>query len=141
MAAKAVRGSDRELTGEDIMAKEAWSDFLSKGQGGPDNWWDIWGAVLQQDEQAQYYSAPVGQQFAQQSPSRGRYFQNAYQDIYSDYLGNIGTSMRQGQTPQTFMDYMKTNDPWTSRYSALPQTARGTTGMYTNPRTRFLYNF
>ena len=140
MAAKAVRGSDRELTGEDIMANEfsSFSDFLSNGQSGLDNWWDI---VLQQMAQAQYYSSPVGQQFAQQSPSRGRYFQQAYQDVYSDYLGNIGTSMREGQAPQTFMQYMDTNDPWTSRYSALPQTARGTTGMYTNPRTRFLYNF
>jgi hypothetical protein len=69
------------------------------------------------------------------------FFQQAYQDVYSSYLGNIGTSMREGQTPQTFMDYMATNDPWTERYSSLPQVARGTTGMYTNPRTRFLYNF
>ena len=116
----------------------SFSDFLENQNTGLGNWWDI---VLQQMPQAQYYSSPTGMQFGAQSPSRGRYFQKAYQDVYSDYLGNIGTSMRAGEAPASFMDYMETNDPWTSRYSSLPQVARGTTGAYTNPRTRFLYNF
>jgi hypothetical protein len=38
------------------------------------------------------------------------------------------------------MDYLET-DPWTKRYSSLPQSARGVTGMGSNPRTRFLFNF
>jgi hypothetical protein len=119
------------------MATESFADFFTGSNMTPD-WWNI---VLQQMPQAQYYSSPTGMDFAQQSPSRGRFFQQAYQDVYSDYLGNIGTAMRQGQAPTSFMDYMETADPWTARYSSLPQVSRGTTGMYTNPRTRFLYNF
>ena len=112
-------------------------------QSGSGNPW--WNTVLQHDELAQYYSARTqgspALAFASQSPSRQRYFQQGYQDVYADYLGNIGTSYREGQDPISFMDYLQTNDPWTARYSSLPQTSRGTTGMYTNPRPRFLYNF
>jgi hypothetical protein len=78
--------------------------------------------------------------FGQGSPRRRRYFSNAYQDIFQDYLGAAGTSLRGGQEPTTFMDFMKT-DPWTKRYSSFPQAARGATGLAANPRTRFLYNF
>ena len=120
------------------MANENWADYADNQNMSNPGWWNV---VLQQMPQAQYYSSPTGMQFGAQITSRARYFQKAYQDVYSDYLGNIGTSMRSGEAPMSFMDYMETNDPWTSRYSALPQVARGTTGAYSNPRTRFLYNF
>ena len=128
---------ETETETEITMATDSFMNFTS-GSGSTPDWWNI---VLQQMPQAQYYSSPAGRHFAQQSPGRERYFRQGYQDIYADYLGNIGTSMRQGQAPVTFMDYLEANDPWTNRYSSLPQVARGTTGMYTNPRTRFLYNF
>lgn len=106
---------------------------------------DWWGQVLGQFEPAQYYSSPTGRAFAAGSPKRGRYFQNAYQDILQDYYGQAGTSMRQGRAPMSFMDYMETKpaglDPWTARYSSLPQSARGATGMASNPRTRRIYNY
>ena len=118
-------------------------DYLNgAGRNLAGNWWDI---VLQQMPQAEYYSSPAGLEFAGQSPRNKRYFQQAYQDVYSDYLGNIGTSMRSGRDPQTFDDFMSTdpigNNPWTSRYASLPQAQRGVSGVYSNPRTRFLYNF
>ena len=101
---------------------------------------DWWGQVLGGFEPAQYYSSPTGMGFAGRSPKRGRYFQNAYQDILQDYYGQAGTSMRQGRAPMSFMDYMETN-PWTARYSSLPQAARGVTGMASNPRTRRIFNY
>ena len=103
-------------------------------------WWE---EVLGQYEPAQYYSSPTGMAFgqgAQGSPRKSRYFSNAYQDIFQDYLGVAGTSMRGGEAPTSFMDFLKT-DPWTKRYSSLPQATRGVTGLAANPRTRFLYNF
>ena len=100
-----------------------------------------WSDVLGQYEPAQYYSSPTGMAFGQGSPRRRRYFSNAYQDIFQDYLGAAGTSMRAGENPATFMEYMETEDPWTKRYSSLPQQNRGATGLGANPRTRFLYNF
>ena len=101
---------------------------------------DWWCQVLGQFEPAQYYSSPTGMGFGGQSPRRHRYFQNAYQDILKDYYGQAGTAMRGGQAPTSFMDYLET-DPWTSRYSSLPQATRGTTGMAANPRTSFLFNY
>jgi len=99
-----------------------------------------WGSVLEQFEPAQYYSSPAGRAFAGRSPRRQRYFQDAYQDVLQDYFGQAGTAMRGGQAPTSFMEYLETN-PWTKRYTSLPQTARGATGMAANPRTRFLYNY
>jgi len=104
---------------------------------------DWWTRVLEQYEPAQYYSSPTGMAFgqgAQGSPRKSRYVSDAYQDVYQDYLGATGTAMRAGQAPTSFMDFLKT-DPWTKRYSSLPQAARGVTGTAANPRTRFLYNF
>ena len=99
-----------------------------------------WGQVLGQFEPAQYYSSPTGRAFAGRSPRKQRYFQNAYQDVLQDYYGTAGTAMREGREPTSFMDYLETN-PWTKRYSSLPQTARGATGTTANPRTRFLFNY
>ena len=99
-----------------------------------------WKKVLEEIEPAQYYSSPQGKRFAGKSPSRSRYFDNSYQDVLNDYYGAAGTAMRGGEEPASFMDYLETN-PWTKRYSSLPQTARGATGMATNPRTRFLFNY
>ena len=103
----------------------------------PFSWWS---QVLEQFEPAQYYSSPTGLGFASRSPRRRRYFMDSYDDILKGYYGAAGTAMRENRAPASFMDYMKTN-PWTSRYSALPQSARGVTGMATNPRTRFLFNY
>ena len=101
---------------------------------------DWWGQVLGQYEPGQYFSSYAGRDFGARSPRRQRYFQDAYQDIMKDYYGAAGASMRKGQDPVSFMEYLET-DPWTARYSRLPQTARGTTGMMSSPRTRFLYNY
>ena len=101
---------------------------------------DWWQEVLRGFEPAQYYSSPAGMQFGSRSPRRQRYFQDSYQDTLKDYYQQAGTAMRQGQAPASFMDYLETN-PWTARYSSLPQTARGVTGMAANPRTRFLFNY
>ena len=99
-----------------------------------------WNQVLAQYEPAQYFSSPTGLGFGAASPRRRRYFENAYQDVMQDYYGAAGTAMRGGQAPMSFMDYLETN-PWTARYSRLPQAARGMTGTAANPRTRFLFNY
>ena len=106
-----------------------------------------WGQVLEQFEPAQYYSSLAGRGFAARSPRKQRYFQNAYQDTLQDYYGMAGASMRKGESPMSFMDYLdpkpeeNRQNPWAARYSSLPQTARGATGMTANPRTRFLFNY
>jgi hypothetical protein len=107
------------------------TDYLA---GGGD-----WGSlVLAGMDPAAYYSSPAGLAFGGRSPRRGRYFQQAYQDVYSDYLGAIGTAYRGGQEPATFQQFLET-DPWTRRYGQLPQYERGVTRTYTDPRTRFIF--
>ena len=102
--------------------------------------------VLAQLPQAAYFSSPTGMSFTGADPSTGktgsprrsRYMQRAYGDVYNQYLGEIGRSFREGQEPATFMDFLET-DPWTQRYSQLPQYERGVTQTATNPRTRFIF--
>jgi len=113
-----------------MTMQNGYPDFAS-------NWWS---EVLKEYEPAQYYSSPAGMAFGRQSPRRSRYFSNAYEDILKDYWGAAGTAMRADQAPATFMEFLEGN-PWTARYASFPQTARGVTGLATNPRTRFLYNF
>jgi len=119
------------------------SDYLSTQLGG--NIWSMLGpTAVEQDPMIAYYSSPAGQAFTQTpasgaySPRRGRYRQQAFQDVYSDYLGELGTAMRAGQPGGTFTQFLET-DPWTRRYAQLPQYERGVTGAYSNPRTRFIY--
>jgi len=119
------------------------SDYLADYGGG-------WGSMLlSQVPQAEYFSSPAAQQFMQTpmgrargtgavSPRRRRYFQQAYQDVYGDYLGAFGTELRAGRQPATFDEFLDT-DPWTKRYSQLPQYERGVTKTYTDPRTRFIF--
>ena len=111
------------------MPANAFTDFLANSD---------WGSMLlSQLPQAAYFSSPTGQEFGS-SPRRGRYFQQAYNDVYSQYMGNIGSSMRSGQAPATFQEFLQT-DPWTKRYGQLPQFERGVTKTYTDPRTRFIF--
>ena len=113
---------------------------MAEQNGLPDFSSDWWTKVLEQWEPAQYYGSGAGRRFGRGSPRRQRYFSNAYEDIFKDYLGQVGSEMRGGQDPATFAEVLET-DPWTARYTSLPQSARGVTGMAANPRTRFLYNF
>ena len=116
-----------------------------------------WQDVLGEFEPMQYYSSPAARRFTaggrfqgqdwldrdpqRVAPRRQRYFRDAYQDILKDYYQQAGSQIRAGQKePQSFMDYLET-DPWTARYTSLPQAQRGVTGMAGNPRTRFLFNY
>ncbi|MAH49307.1 hypothetical protein CMI37_26005 [Candidatus Pacearchaeota archaeon] len=107
-------------------------------QGPYPDW--FWPGVLEQYEPAQYYSSPAGLGFAQRSPRRRRFFEGSYQDVLKDFYQAEGTAARKGEEPATFLEFLETN-PWTARYGRLPQAARGTTGMMSNPRTRFLFNY
>jgi hypothetical protein len=114
------------------MANNAFDDFFANGGD--------WGSSLLQylPAQATYYSSPAGRAFGAASPRRSRYMQNAFQDVYSGYLGNIGGALREGREPATFAEFLE-SDPWTKRYGQLPQYERGVTQTASNPRTRFIF--
>ena len=99
---------------------------------------------LEQTPQAAYLSSPIGQQFMQrptgiQDPSKRKFFQESFQNIYQDYLGKLGTQARAGEVPDTtFTDYLSTA-PFTERYARLTPAERGIYTQNYNPRTRHIY--
>ena len=124
--------------------KNSFTDYLSNNQFGSLSP-TIGKMVLSQMPQAAYLSSPTGRRFTGEdptkqrraTPARSRWMQRAYQDIYGDYLGDLGTSLRQGQAPRTFEQFLET-DPFTKRYSQLPQNQRSNVTT-TNPSTRFIF--
>lgn len=94
---------------------------------------------LESTPTAAYYSSPVGTGFSKQSPNRQRFFQQSFQDIYNQYLGELGAQARQGQiSPLRFSDYLE-QDPFTERYSGLTPMQKGVYSQQFSPSTRFIY--
>ena len=102
---------------------------------------------LDEADSAAYYS------FANDwaTPNQQMYFQNQFQNVYNQYLGALGASLRQGSSgaeggpasvtealSPTFMDYLENYD-WTDRYTSLPPAMRGDFTSQFNPRTRQIY--
>tara|TARA_R100000152_G_C6772151_1_gene198914 strand:- start:1148 stop:1510 length:363 start_codon:yes stop_codon:yes gene_type:complete len=100
------------------------------------------GQMLEYKPQLAYYSSPAAQSFAR-SPSRRQYFQRSFGDIYNQYLGELGTQLRSGQSPDLkFQDFLE-SDPFTKRYTSMTPSMRrsfGSEGTRTSaPSTRFIY--
>lgn len=104
--------------------------------------------VLQEAPEAAYYSY---QDDFSSTPKQQQYYQNQFQNVYNQYLGSLGQSLKAGSTgaeggpssikealSPTFMDYLGNYD-WTERYSALPPPMRGDFTSQFNPRTRQIY--
>jgi len=93
-----------------------------------------------------YYSSPAGKAFAGKSGQGGRqFFQRSFGDIYNEYLGQLGTQIRETGAPPTkrFEDFLS-GDPFTRRYTRMSPSMR--TSQYGasdqrsfSPKTRFLY--
>lgn len=99
---------------------------------------------LEQQPRAAYLSSPFAQQWQQRStgvtdPSRKRFYQSSFQDVYNDYLAQLGTQARGGEVPSMrFRDYLEA-DPFTERFSRLTPMQKGIYGGDFNPRTRQIY--
>lgn len=100
---------------------------------------------LEERPQVAYYSSPTGMAFGGRSPASQKFFERSFGDIYNQYLGELGSQIRDyssGKTKDTpsltFTEYLK-RDPFTDRYTAMPPTARGSfTGSYA-PQTRRIF--
>ena len=118
-----------------MAENKSFADFLQQ-----DQWGTLSPAIgqmaLSQMPQARYMD--YVQQMPQPSARRSRYAQQAYGQVYNQYLGQVGRSLREGRAPDTFKDFLK-DDPFTKVYSQLPQYDRGVTQTMTNPRTRFIF--
>ena len=100
---------------------------------------------LEQTPSAAYYSSPQASEFYTRpsgtvDPSKKKFYQESFQDIYSDYLGKLGTQARGGETPDLrFTDYLSQADPFTERYAKLSPYERGISPRTFAPSTRFIY--
>jgi len=73
---------------------------------------DFWKSLLEQMPEAAYYS--YGADWAR-TPNQQKWLQGQYGDIWNQYLGALGSQMRQGQSP---------NMPWTDFLQNLPFSER-----------------
>lgn len=107
---------------------------------------------LEERPQVAYYSSPTGMAFGGRSPASQKFFERSFGDIYNQYLGELGSQIRDYSSVDsetgkrkredapslTFTEYLK-QDPFTSRYTAMPPAARGSfTGAYA-PQTRRIF--
>ena len=73
------------------------------------------------------------------SPNQRRFFENQYQNVFNDYLGQIGSQIRGGGSPTASFAQFTQDFPFSARYAGLPQGQRVGSPMRTfAPRTRFL---
>lgn len=104
-------------------------------------------AVLEESPGAAYYSHQTDWG---SSPNQQQYYQNQFQNVYNQYLGTLGSALRQGASGEEgalsipeigrmgFTDYLGNYD-WTDRYTSLPSAMRGDFTSQFNPRTRSIY--
>jgi len=102
--------------------------------------------ILEESPSAAYHSY----QSDWNTPAQTQYYQNQFQNVYNQYLGTLGSALRQGATGQegalgipeisqmTFADYLGDYD-WTNRFTSLPPAMRGDYSAQFNPRTRSIY--
>ena len=84
---------------------------------------------------AAYFSAMPGTL----TPNQRRFFENQYQNVFNDYLGNLGSQVRGGNAPTESFAQFTQNFPFSARYADLPPGQRVGSPMRTfAPRTRFL---
>jgi hypothetical protein len=74
------------------------------------------------------------------SPAAQSYWAGQYGNIQRQYLGEMGRTMRKGESQPSFVDYLE-DYPFTQRYTAMSPAMRpgGGFGRYA-PRTRRMYS-
>jgi hypothetical protein len=99
---------------------------------------NLFSRFLEDVPRAAYFSLdkPMGQ-----SPREKRFFQNQFQDIQNEYIGDLGRQIRSGQPPTLQWTDFLDKFPFSERYAAMPPQYRGDFPRQFSSPTRFLYNF
>ena len=101
-------------------------------------WMDYYKQLLNEEPQLPYYSALYGQDL---TPNQRRYGQNAYGDIWSQYLGQLGKQIEGGQAPTLqFTDFLP-QQSFAQRYQEQTPEQRGDQPQRFAPRVRWLTSF
>ena len=100
---------------------------------------------LETSPSAAYFSSPGAAEFytrpsGQVDPTRKKFYQESFQDIYNEYLGRLGTMAREGDVPDLrFSDYLSSADPFRERFERQTPYQRGISNRAYSPSTRFIY--
>jgi hypothetical protein len=74
------------------------------------------------------------------SPAQQQYWSGQFGNVYNQYAGALGTSIRQGEQAPSFTDFLS-DKPWTQRYTALSPSLRpGSSFRRFSPTTRYAYS-
>lgn len=99
---------------------------------------DFYTQLLNEQPELAYNAALYGQNL---TPNQRRYGQNAYQDVWSEYLGRLGQQIQQGQAPTLqFTDFLP-QQSFAQRYQQQTPQQRGDFSQRYAPRTRWLTGF
>ena len=75
------------------------------------------------------------------SPKQRRFFQNQFQNLQNEYIGDLGRQIQSGQLPTLqWTDFLE-KFPFSERYAAMPPQYRGDFPRQFSSPTRFLYNY
>ena len=94
---------------------------------------------------AVYYSSPAAADFytrpsGQIDPTKKKFYQQSFQEIYNEYLGKLGSMAREGETPDLrFTDYLSQAEPFKERFERQTPYQRGISNRAFAPSTRFIY--
>ena len=94
--------------------------------------------TLDQTPQMAYYSAePFAGGY---SPAQQKYWSGQFGNVYNQYAGALGASVRNQTEAPSFVDFLR-DMPWTERYTSLSPSLRpGSSFGRFNPATRYMYS-
>ena len=97
-----------------------------------------WKDVLEQEPRTAFFAQQP--RFGDTS-SQKRFFEGQFQNIYNEFLGNLGKQIQQGQQPTARFSSFAESFPFTERFGSTPPSLRpgGMNLRRLRPPSRFLY--
>ena len=90
---------------------------------------DYFSNWLEDLPEAAYYSAAPFQQGAGTmfgtAPAAQRYFEGQFGNVQRQYMGEIGSQLRQGESPSMTFTQFLSDYPWTQRYTGAGRPGAG----------------
>lgn len=97
-----------------------------------------WAGFLEGEPKSAYFSYQNLFGGPYQASRQQNYFQNQFNDIYNEYLGNLGTQAQGGQDPTLQWNDFLGGIDWNNRWSRLPPSLRGDVNGAFAPSVRWL---
>jgi len=112
------------------MPDDPWASFMPEI--------DFTKFQLESSPEMAYYSAePFAGGY---SPAQQKYWSGQFGNVYNQYAGALGASVRNQTEAPTFVDFLR-DMPWTERYTSLSPALRPGSGFRRfSPSARYMYS-